>query len=108
GVIAGLYAADSHKLIDITGCPIQHPKVNEAADIARNVLQKLNIPIYNEKNNRGAIRTLVVRWGFQSGQLQITLVAATDQIPRLEQIVKELRLALPELTSIALNINPKN
>ncbi|MUG43951.1 23S rRNA (uracil(1939)-C(5))-methyltransferase RlmD [Paenibacillus woosongensis] len=108
GVIAGLYAADSHKLIDITGCPIQHPKVNEAVDRTRNVLQQLGIPVYQEKSNQGIVRTIVVRWGFQSGQLQVTLVAANDRIPGLDQLVKELRLAMPELTSIALNVNPKN
>lgn len=108
GMIAGLYAADSHKLIDITGCPIQHPKVNEAVDKTRNVLQRLNTPVYQEKSNQGIVRTIVVRWGFQSGQLQVTLVAANDRIPRLDQLVKELRLAMPELTSIALNVNPKN
>lgn len=68
GVIAGLYAADSHKLIDITGCPIQHPKINEAVDRTRNVLQQLQIPVYREKSNQGLVRTIVVRWGFQSEQ----------------------------------------
>ncbi|RCX20316.1 23S rRNA m(5)U-1939 methyltransferase [Fontibacillus phaseoli] len=108
GMIAGLYAADSHRLIDITGCPIQHPKINEAVDRTRNVLQHLNIPVYREKSNLGLVRTIVVRWGFQSGQLQVTLVTASDKLPQREQLVKELRLAMPELTSIAMNVNPKN
>lgn len=108
GMIAGLYAADSHKLIDITGCPIQHPKINEAVDRMRNVQQRLQIPVYKEKNNQGLVRTIVVRWGFQSGQLQVTLVTSSDKLPRRDELVKELRLAMPELTSIAMNINPKN
>lgn len=108
GMIAGLYAMDSHRLIDITGCPIQHPKVNEAVDRTRNVLQRLNIPVYREKSNQGLVRTIVVRWGFQSEQLQVTLVTASDKLPQREQLVKELRLAMPELTSIAMNVNPKN
>ncbi|MGG6312281.1 23S rRNA (uracil(1939)-C(5))-methyltransferase RlmD [Paenibacillus macerans] len=108
GMIAGLYAADSHKLIDITGCPIQHPKVNEAVDKTRNVLQRLSIPVYKEKSNQGLVRTIVVRVGFQSGQLQVTLVTANDRLPRRDELVKELRLAMPELTSIAMNVNPKN
>ncbi|MEF2966969.1 23S rRNA (uracil(1939)-C(5))-methyltransferase RlmD [Paenibacillus sp. M1] len=108
GIIAGLYAMDSHRLIDITGCPIQHPKVNEAVDRTRNVLQRLGIPVYNEKNNQGLVRTIVVRWGFQSGQLQVTLVTANDRLPRREELVRDLRLAMPELTSIAMNVNPKN
>ncbi|WP_334073773.1 MULTISPECIES: 23S rRNA (uracil(1939)-C(5))-methyltransferase RlmD [Paenibacillus] len=108
GMIAGLYAMDSHRLIDITGCPIQHPKVNEAVDRTRNVLQRLNIPVYREKGGQGLVRTLVVRWGFQSGQLQVTLVTVSDKLPQREQLIKELRLAMPELTSIAMNVNPKN
>lgn len=108
GMIAGLYAADSHKLIDITGCPIQHPKINEAVDRTRNVLEKLEIPVYQEKSNQGIVRTIVARWGFQSGQLQITLVTANDKLPRQEQLIHELRKVMPELTSIAMNVNPKN
>lgn len=108
GMIAGLYAADSHKLIDITGCPIQHPKLNEAVDRVRNVLQQLQIPVYKEKSNQGLVRTIVVRFGFQSEQLQVTLVTSSDKLPRREELIKELRLALPELTSLAMNINPKN
>lgn len=108
GMIAGLYAADSHQLIDITGCPIQHPKVNEAVDQARKVLQRLQIPVYKEKSNQGLVRTIVVRWGFQSEELQITFVTSSDKLPKQEQLIKELRLAIPGLTSIAMNINPKN
>lgn len=108
GVIAGLYAMDSHRLIDITGCPIQHPKVNEAVDRTRNVLQRLGIPIYREKGGEGLVRTIVVRWGFQSGQLQVTLVTVNDKLPRREELVRDLRAAMPELTSIAMNVNPKN
>lgn len=108
GLIAGLYAADSHKLIDITGCPIQHPKVNEAVDKTRNVLQQLGIPIYKEKNRDGLLRTIVVRYGFQSQQLQVTLITTSDKLPQKDQFVKALRLALPEVTGIAMNVNPKN
>ncbi|MGV2794554.1 23S rRNA (uracil(1939)-C(5))-methyltransferase RlmD, partial [Clostridium perfringens] len=98
----------SHRLVDITGCPIQHPKINEAVARARHVLERLKIPVYREKGGQGLVRTLVVRWGFQSGQLQITLVTASDKLPQREQLIKELRLAIPELTSIAMNVNPKN
>lgn len=107
-MIAGLYAADSHQLVDITGCPIQHPKINEAVDQTRKVLERLRIPVYQEKGNQGLVRTIVARWGFQSGELQITLVTVSDKLPQQERVVSELRQALPGLTSIAINVNPKN
>lgn len=108
GIIAGLYAADSHRLIDITGCPIQHPKVNEVVDKTRGILERLNIPVYKEKSNQGLVRTIVVRVGFQSDQVQVTLVTANDKLPRRQELIKELRLALPGLTCLAMNVNPKN
>ncbi|WP_223070513.1 23S rRNA (uracil(1939)-C(5))-methyltransferase RlmD [Paenibacillus caui] len=108
GVVAGLYSAGTHELIDITGCPIQHPEVNRSVDRVRNVLQELRIPIYKERGNKGLVRSIVVRLGFQSRQLQVTLVAVHDQIPEERELVKAIRLALPEVTSIAVNVNPKN
>ncbi|AWB43905.1 23S rRNA (uracil(1939)-C(5))-methyltransferase RlmD [Paenibacillus sp. CAA11] len=108
GVIAGLYSTGSHELVDITGCPIQHPEINAAVDKVRNVLEYLRIPIYKERSNQGLVRSIVVRWGFQSGQLQVTLVTVNDRVPQQERLIKELRLALPGITSIALNINPRN
>ncbi|GGH13682.1 23S rRNA (uracil(1939)-C(5))-methyltransferase RlmD [Paenibacillus segetis] len=109
-IIAGLYGADSHKLVDITGCPIQHPKVNEAVNKTRQVLQSLNIPVHKgqDRGNLGFIRTIVVRWGFQSEQLQLTLVTASDKLPKRDLLVRELRLAIPELVSISMNVNSKN
>ncbi|WP_238996534.1 23S rRNA (uracil(1939)-C(5))-methyltransferase RlmD [Paenibacillus pinistramenti] len=108
GIIAGLYSAGTHELVDITGCPIQHPEVNRAVDKVRNVLQELGIPVYQERSNKGLVRSIVVRLGFQSRQLQVTLVAAKSQLPQESELVKHIRLALPEVTSIALNANPRN
>lgn len=108
GIIAGLYSANSHELIDITGCPIQHPEVNKAVDKVRKVLEELRIPVYKERGNQGLVRSIVVRLGFQSRQLQVTLVTVHDRIPQERELVKTIRLALPEVTSIAVNVNPKN
>ena len=66
-VIAGLYEADSHTIVDISGCPIQHPKVNEAVEKVKSVLEELRIPLYKENGNKDGVRTIVVRHGFQSG-----------------------------------------
>ncbi|NMO95131.1 23S rRNA (uracil(1939)-C(5))-methyltransferase RlmD [Paenibacillus lemnae] len=106
-VIAGLYQAESHDIVDISGCPIQHPKVNEAVEKVKAVLEELNIPLYKENGSKDGVRTVVVRHGFQSGEMQVTLVTAGNKLSRQEDVVQMLRLALPEISGIALNINPK-
>ncbi|MGO0059090.1 23S rRNA (uracil(1939)-C(5))-methyltransferase RlmD [Brevibacillus fluminis] len=106
-IAAGLYEANSHDLVDISGCPIQHPKVNEAVDTIRRIIRELHIPLYRENGAKDGIRTLVVRYGFQSGELQVTLVAEGERVPRMDKLVQKIREALPEVVGIALNVNPK-
>lgn len=106
-VIAGLYQAESHDIVDISGCPIQHPKVNEAVERVKAVLSELDIPLYKEHGGKDGVRTIVVRHGFQSGELQVTLVTDGAKLPRQDDFVRLLRLSMPEVSGIALNINPK-
>lgn len=109
-VIAGLYAPESHELVDIAGCPIQHPKLNEAIATTISILQKLKTPVIKAQARAadGYVRTVVVRYGFQSNELQLTLVTTNENIPQLDKIVTELRLHIADLTGISMNINTKN
>lgn len=104
-VIAGLYKQGSHELIDLSECAVQHPKTNEVIQKTKAILQKLNIPIYNERKRTGVVRTIVTRIGFETGQLQLVLVTRTREIPHLRELLLELRFALPEVKSIVQNVN---
>ncbi|AMA74134.1 RNA methyltransferase [Aneurinibacillus sp. XH2] len=106
-VIMGLYAADSHRLVDIGDCPIQHPETNRMISAAREALEKLNIPVYNERKRTGVVRTIVARVGFETGEQQLILVTAEDKLPRTKELIAELRMRLPRLTSISQNINKR-
>ncbi|GAB7386918.1 23S rRNA (uracil(1939)-C(5))-methyltransferase RlmD [Bacillaceae bacterium] len=106
-VVTGLYAPGTHRLIDIPACPIQHPKTNEIVRIAKEILQKLGIPPYDERKRSGVVRTIVARVGVATGDAQLTLVTATEELPRAGDFVRELRRRLPDVTSIMQNVNPK-
>jgi 23S rRNA (uracil1939-C5)-methyltransferase len=104
-VLAGLYGMNSHQLIDIGQCAVQHPQTNKATDTVKKILQDLQIPIYNEKKRKGIVRTIVSRVGVQSGELQIVLITAIPDLPKKEYIVERIIDALPEVKSIMQNIN---
>lgn len=104
-VVTGLYSAGSHRLVDLTGCPIQHPQVNEIIQITRDVLEELEIPIYNERKRTGLVRTIVARASFETGESQLTLVTRAEELPRLKELILELRTRLPQLVGISQNIN---
>ena len=105
-VLTGLYETGSHKLVEMDTCIIQHPKVNETIKKAKEVIQELKIPIYNERTNKGVIKHLVARVGFETEETQLTIITYTESLPKMKELVLELRHRLPYLKSIMQNINP--
>ncbi|TYR79207.1 23S rRNA (uracil(1939)-C(5))-methyltransferase RlmD [Priestia megaterium] len=104
-VIAGLYGLNSHRLIDIENCPIQHTATSRVTKVMKVILQDLKIPIYNEKKRSGLIRTIVSRVGFETGEVQLVLITTKKEIPRKELLIAEIKRRLPEVKSIVQNIN---
>ncbi len=104
-IVTGLYAVGSHRLVDISGCPIHHPVVNQVIERVKAILGELNIPIYNERTRKGAIRTVVARVGQASGQVQLTLITAVDRMPHADRLVARIREELPMVATIAYNIH---
>lgn len=105
-VIAGLYEMGSHDLVDLSDCMVQHPVLNEMVRETRGVIEELRIPIYDERKRSGVLRTIVARTGFATGECQLVLVTATDDIPRKKELIMELRYRLPNVKSIVQNVNP--
>lgn len=104
-VIAGLYGLNSHQLIDIETCPIQHSATNKVTAAVKTILQDLQIPVYDERKRSGIIRTIISRVGFETGEVQVVLVTSQKEIPRKNMLIEEIKKRLPEVTSIMQNIN---
>lgn len=103
--IAGLYATDSHHLIETKECPVQHPATNEMIRKTVAALRELHISPYDEKRKTGVVRTIVARVGFETGEKQLTLVTGTDKIPREKELITELKSSIPGLRGISQNLN---
>jgi len=104
-VLAGLYGMNSHRLINIEHCAVQHPQTSKATVTVKQILQDLKIPIYNEKSRKGLVRTIVARAGVQTGELQIVLITTKKELPKKDLIIAEIKKRLPEVKSIIQNIN---
>ncbi|WP_144552863.1 23S rRNA (uracil(1939)-C(5))-methyltransferase RlmD [Bacillus sp. X1(2014)] len=104
-VLAGLYGLNSHQLINIDECAVQHSQTNEATSAVKRILEELKIPIYNEKSRKGIVRTIVTRVGIQTGELQVVLITTQIELPKVDTIIQEIQKRLPNVKSIVQNIN---
>jgi 23S rRNA (uracil1939-C5)-methyltransferase len=104
-VIAGLYERNSHNLVNKDDCLTQHRTTTHVTNVVKRILQELNIPIYNEKKHKGLVRTIVTRIGFETGEVQLVLVTTETEIPHKKMLIDEITKRLPEVKSIAQNVN---
>lgn len=103
----GFYRQHSHELIPLTDFYIQDPAIDAAIVKVRDLLRQFEIPAYNEINDKGVIRNIMVRRGYYSHEMMIVLISRTQKLPSQAQLVEQIHEALPEVTSIVLNVNAK-
>ncbi|MBS4198371.1 23S rRNA (uracil(1939)-C(5))-methyltransferase RlmD [Bacillus sp. FJAT-49732] len=106
-IVAGLYSMNSHRLISVPECIVQHPATNKVNNAIKKIFEDFKVPIYNEKTKKGIVKTIVTRVGVQTGQVQVVIVTAGEKLPRKEMIAEEIKKRLPEVVSVMQNINPK-
>ncbi|QOV09354.1 23S rRNA (uracil(1939)-C(5))-methyltransferase RlmD [Viridibacillus arvi] len=103
-VLAGLYSANSHKLLNIEECVVQHPATTKITTATKNILDELNIPIYDGRS-KGIVRTIVVRTGIKTGEVQLVLITTRKNFPKKEVLIERLKQIDPAVVSIVQNIN---
>ncbi|WP_201307431.1 23S rRNA (uracil(1939)-C(5))-methyltransferase RlmD [Companilactobacillus farciminis] len=103
----GFYRRRSHDLVPMENFLIQDPKIDAEILRVRDILRKYNVRGYDEKNQKGQIRTIMVRRAYFTGEMMVVLVSRTPDISHYKDITKEI-LDNPEVKSLFLNINSKN
>jgi len=106
-VTMGFYRRGTHEIVDMQECMVQHPLMVKLAHAVRDIIGGLGLPPYDEKRHRGVFRHAVIKASFSAGRLMLVLVTRTENIPLQDEIVEALHQAVPELVSIAHNVNPQ-
>lgn len=106
-VAVGCYSQGTHAIINTENCCIQHAVNNTIADQVRRIVTEFNIPTYDERTGDGVIRHVMGRVGTATGEVMVALVTAVDKLPNQEKVIAALRQAIPGLTSIVQNVNPR-
>lgn len=105
-VIAGLYQPNSHHLVEITDCLVQQPMTMKVLKVVVALLNKYQVPIYDERSNSGIVKTLMIRTGRNTGETQLVFITHSKKLPKKNQLIADLHEQCPELISIMQNIQP--
>lgn len=104
--VIGFYAQRSHDIIDMDTCLIQNETADRVIGIVRGWVDRHNIEAYDEQQNSGTLRNIMVREGFRTGEVMVVMVTRTKQLPYKEELIDALR-GIKGIASIIQNVNSK-
>lgn len=103
-IIAGFYAGRTHSIIECEDCAIGIKENKEILRIVTEHVQKYGIQPYDEKTHKGLIRHVLIRKGFQTGEIMVCLIVNGDRLKGAKDLAEKL-MKVPGMTSISFNIN---
>jgi 23S rRNA (uracil1939-C5)-methyltransferase len=102
----GFYRKNSHSLIPVEDFYIQHPEIDAVILFLRDEFRKINLQAYDEKTRKGWLRNIVVRRGFHTSEMMVSLVVTSKKLPEnVDLVIDKLVEHFTNIKSVQLNIN---
>ena len=104
-IAIGLYFPQSHRVVDISSCPV-HPKpVNLVVQDLKRQIVRLGIEAYNENDDSGELRYVDFRYSFSRRELGVTLVTRHPEFHKGQELARGLRHRFSFINGVVQNIN---
>lgn len=107
-LVMGVFAQRSHRIIPTRDCKIQNQLAQEIAQSIFEFAKRNKISGYDEKNQTGILRHLVIRVGVKTKEVMVTIVVNDRKIPKEKELVDFLTNQYKEIKTIVKNLNDKN
>jgi 23S rRNA (uracil1939-C5)-methyltransferase len=104
-ILTGLYLPETHRVVDISSCPVHPEPVNRVIQQLKKEIHRLGIAPYDERDDSGDLRYLDVRYSFWSREIVLTLVTRHANFPRGNDLARALKKRFGFIAGVAQNIN---
>jgi len=107
-LILGLHPRGRFDLVfDLKECFLQSKTSNEILDVVRQFAKAKNLTAYENKNQSGLLRFLVIKEGKNTNMTMVNLVTYTGDFSHQEEFCNALFSNFPSIKSIVRNINSR-
>ncbi len=106
-IISGVYQSSTHNIVKTDKCLIEDDKADEIILTIRKLVKSFKLTVFDERNQRGFLRHVLVKHGFSTGEIMVVLVTGTSNFPSKNNFINELLKLHPEITTIVQNVNNK-
>ena len=107
-MVHGMFAEHSHRIIPIESCLVEDPKARPIIAAIARLAERWGIEAYDEDRGTGLLRHVVVRTSRTTGEVMVTLVLTSRDLPGRKSFIKELTSRCRDISTIVININPRD
>ena len=109
-LVTGFYAGRTHDIIASTDCALGAPENQVILEAVLDHMRENHVTAYREAEGTGLVRHVLIRTGFQSGEIMVCIVINGRKLPAEERLVERLtglRFSYGEgrMTSISVSVN---
>ena len=102
---SGFFAKGTHHIVRCRACITEDPRCRRVLNSFVRTAELCHVSAYDEDKGHGLLRHAVVRAGWKTRELLLTIVANGERLPRERELVKRIVKHAPDITAIALNTN---
>lgn len=106
-IVSGFYEAKSHNLVPLKDCKIEPPLFEEIRKAVCEFLKRYNVPVFNEKDNRGLVKAIWLRCNQKQTELSLTLIINGSTLPHSNKLISLIRENYPQITCAFLGVHTK-
>lgn len=104
-VRCGFFERGTHKIVAVPECPVEASGARQILNGIAREAERLHIPAFNEDKHLGLLRYAVVRCGWRTDQVMVTLVTAQRDLPHAQEFFEAVAALDPHIVTVAQNIN---
>ncbi len=101
----GFFERGTHRIVAVPECPVEAPGARQILNGIAREAERLRIPAFNEDKHLGLLRYAVVRCGWRTDQIMVTLVTAQRDLPHAQDFFEAVAALDPRIVAVAQNIN---
>ena len=105
-IISGIYQSSGQKLVAVDDCMLEDERAAPIVATLKKLMKDMRIAPYDLRTGKGIVRHTLIRTSRTTGQVMLVIVTAVPMLPAKNNLVKALRSAHPELTTIVQNVCP--
>lgn len=103
-IVSGIFQSNSEKIIPCESCMLEDITADKIISTIRILMGSFRVFPYNPRTDRGLVRHVMIRKGFNSGEYLVCIVISKNEFPSKKNFVNALKKAHPCVTTVVLNV----